>query len=580
MVNLTIDHMPISVPEGTSILEAANQLGIHIPTLCYLKDINEIASCRVCLVEVEGKDKLLAACNNVVLEGMVVYTNSPKVIRTRKRAVRMLLSQHRTECAYCIRNENCSLQTLARNLNILDVPYDKHIEEYDWDQEFPLIRDNSKCIKCMRCVQVCEKVQDVNIWDTNGTSDRMSVVVRGDRKIKDTECTLCGQCITHCPVGALHERDDTDKIWDAIADPKKVTVVQVAPAVRAAWGEELGLSREEATMGKIADALRRIGFDYVFDTVFSADLTIMEEGTEFVSRFSRGDTADMPMFTSCCPGWVRFMKSQYPELTDRLSTAKSPMQMFGATMKSFFAEQIGVDPEDMVTVSIMPCTAKKGEIHMDMYYGEYAGHEVDISLTTREMNRLIRTAHISPETLKDVECDDLMRDGTGAGVIFGTTGGVMEAALRTAYYQIVGKNPDISIFKENRPVVYQQGWTEAVYHIKNFEIKTAVTSGLGNTRKLIEALKRGEVHYDFVEIMACPGGCSGGGGQPIHDGEELAVERGSRLRQLDENCTVRYSHENADIQKLYQNYFVEPNGHIAHALLHTDHHSWEMPPKL
>ncbi len=580
MVNLTIDHIPVLVPDGTSILEAAKKVGIHIPTLCYLKDINEIASCRVCLVEVEGKDKLLAACNNVVLEGMVVHTNSPKVIRTRKRAVKMLLSQHRTECAYCIRSENCSLQDLAHNLNILDVPYEKHIENSSWNQQYPLIRDNGKCIKCMRCVQICEKTQGINIWDTNGTSDRLNVVVRGDRKIEDTECTLCGQCITHCPVGALHERDDTDKIWDIIADPNKVTVVQVAPAVRAAWGEELGFSRKQATMGKITDALRRIGFDYVFDTVFSADLTIMEEGTEFVDRFSRGDTAKMPMFTSCCPGWVRFMKSQYPELVSRLSTAKSPQQMFGATMKTFFAQQIGVDPENMVTVSIMPCTAKKGEVNMNLFYGEYAGHDVDISLTTRELNRLIRTAHISPTTLKDVECDELMRDGSGAGVIFGTTGGVMEAALRSAYYMLVGKNPDISIFKENRPVVYQQGWTEAVYHIKNMEIKTAVTSGLGNTRKLIEALKRGDVHYDFVEIMACPGGCSGGGGQPIHDGQELAVVRGRRLRDLDEASAVRYSHENKDIQKLYQNFFGEPNGSVAHAILHTDHESWEMPRKM
>ncbi len=580
MVNLTIDKIPVSVPEGTSILEAAKQAGISIPTLCYLKDLNDIGSCRVCVVEVEGKEKLVASCNNPVEEGMAVSTNSPRVIKNRKKTVQMLLSQHETNCAYCIRSGNCSLQSVARDLNVLDVPYEKHIQYTDWNRDFPLIRDSSKCIKCLRCLQVCEKVQSVNIWDVKGVSDKTSVVVRGGRKIEDTECTLCGQCITHCPVGALHERDDTDRVWDAIADKDKVTVVQVAPAVRAAWGEELGLSREEATMGKITDALRRIGFDYVFDTVFSADLTIMEEGAEFVSRFSQGDTAQMPMFTSCCPGWVRFIKSQYPELVDRLSTAKSPQQMFGATRKSFVAQQIGVAPEKMVTVSIMPCTAKKGEVHMELYDGEYAGHDVDISLTTREMNRMIRTAHIDPQTLQEVECDDLMRDGTGAGVIFGTTGGVMEAALRSAYYLIVGENPDIAIFKDTRPAVYQNGWTEAVYHIKDLEIRTAVTSGLGNTRKLIEALKRGEVHYDFVEIMACPGGCSGGGGLPIHDGEELAVERGGRLRDLDEASAVRYSHENADIQKLYQNFFGEPNGHKAHALLHTDHHCWDMPAKL
>ncbi|MCD8067826.1 MAG: [FeFe] hydrogenase, group A [Lachnospiraceae bacterium] len=579
MVNLTIDKVQVSVPEGTSILDAARQAGIRIPTLCYLKDLNELGSCRVCVVEIEGKEKLVASCNNVVEEGMVISTNSPKVIRNRKKNVQMLLSQHETNCAFCIRNENCSLQSVAKELNVLDVPFEKHIEKSDWNRKFPLIRDNSKCIKCMRCVEICDKVQGIHIWDTNGTSDRLSVTVRGNRKIEDTECTLCGQCITHCPVGALRERDDTDRVWDAIGDKRKITVVQVAPAVRAAWGEELGLSREEATMGRIADALRRIGFDYVFDTVFTADLTIMEEGTEFIDRFSKGDTAKMPMFTSCCPGWVRYIKSQYPELTDRLSSAKSPQQMFGAVMKTFFAQQIGVSPEDMVTVSIMPCTAKKGEVNMELFYEEYQGHDVDISLTTRELNRMIRTAHIDPKSLKDVECDQLMQDGTGAGVIFGTTGGVMEAALRSAYYLLVGENPDIDIFKEARPAVYQQGWTEAVYHIKGLEIKTAVTSGLGNTGKLIEALKRGDVHYDFVEIMACPGGCAGGGGQPIHDGEELAVERGGTLRSLDKEAPTRFSHENQDVQKLYENFFGEPNGHKSHQLLHTDHHAWEMPRK-
>ncbi len=580
MVNLTIDEKKVSVPEGTSILEAAKQAGIKIPTLCYLKDLNEIGACRVCVVEVEGKDKLLAACNNPVEEGMVVRTNTPRVIKNRKKTVQMILSQHETDCAYCARCGNCSLQSLAQELNILDVPYEKSIEKRAWNQDFPLIKDYDKCIKCMRCVQVCDKMQSVKIWDVKGVSDKTSVVVRGGRNIEDTECTLCGQCITHCPVGALRERDDTDKVWNAIADKNKVTVVQVAPAVRAAWGEELGLSREDATMGKITAALRKIGFDYVFDTVFSADLTIMEEGAEFVKRYSEGDTAKMPMFTSCCPGWVRFIKSQYPELVGRLSTAKSPQQMFGATMKSYFAKKIGVKPEDMVTVSIMPCTAKKGEVNMQLFDGEYAGHDVDIALTTREMNRMIRTAHIDPNELQDEECDELMRDGTGAGVIFGTTGGVMEAALRSAYYLIVGENPDISIFKENRPAVYQDGWTEAVYHIKDMEIKTAVTSGLGNTRKLIEALKRGDVHYDFVEIMACPGGCSGGGGLPIHDGCELAAERGNVLRGIDESLPVRYSHENQDIQKMYASFFGEPNGHKAHSLLHTDHFCWEMPQKL
>jgi len=576
MVNLTIDQKPVCVPEGTTIIEAAKQVGIPIPSLCYLKGINEIGACRVCIVEVEGKDKLIISCNNKVEEGMVIYTNSPKVRMNRKKTIELILSQHDCHCATCVRSGNCALQEIANDLNLLEIPFKMEPEKLPWNKEFPLIRNASKCIKCMRCIQICDKIQSLHVWDLTGTGSRTTVNVSLNRKIEDADCSLCGQCITHCPTGALRERDDTEKAWSAIEDKEKITVVQIAPAVRTAWGEVLGMSREEATVGKMVDALKRMGFDYVFDTVFSADLTIMEEGAEFVERFRKGETKNHPMFTSCCPGWIRFIKSQYPHLVPQLSTAKSPQQMFGAVMKSYFAESIGVKPENIVTVSIMPCVAKKGESKMELYYEEYAGHDVDLVLTTRELDRMIRSAHIKVDTLIDQECDQFMHDGTGAGVIFGVTGGVMEAALRSAHYLITGKNPSPEAFLSVRGKS-GSGWTEATVPIADAQIKVAVVSGLSNTRQLLEALEAGEVHYDFVEVMACPGGCVGGGGQPIHDGEELAVERGKKLYSLDQNYEVRFSHENQDIIRLYKEYMERPNSHKAHLLLHTDHQAWEMP---
>ena len=573
MVNLTIDGKQISVKENTTIMDAADQNGISIPSLCYLKGINEIAACRVCVVELEGKEKLLTACNNVVEEGMVIDTNSPKVRRHRRNTVELLLSQHDCMCVTCPRSGNCSLQKVANDLDILEIPFRQKLEHQKWNKEFPLIRNSAKCIKCMRCIQVCDKVQGLNVWDLEGTGSRTTVNVSGHKTIEEAPCSLCGQCITHCPTGALSERSDTGKVWKAIADPDKIVVVQVAPAVRAAWGEQLGLAPEEATIGKIMDALKRIGADYVFDTVFSADLTIMEEGNEFVQRFTSGELKERPMFTSCCPGWVRFIKSQYPHLVKYLSTAKSPQQMFGAAMKTYFAQKIGVSPEKIFTVSVMPCTAKKAERDMEMFYEEYAGHDIDVVVTTRELVKMIRSAHIRPETLKDIESDRPMQEGTGAGVIFGATGGVMEAALRSAYYIIKGENPPADAFKAVRSQGFNanHGVQEAEFMVDDIKVRTAVVSGLGNTRALLKKIESGEAQYDFVEVMACPGGCVGGGGQPIHDGEELAFERGKNLYYLDENMSIRYSHENADVQKMYEEYFEKPVSHKAHMLLHTDH---------
>ncbi|HIS27619.1 MAG TPA: iron hydrogenase small subunit [Candidatus Pullilachnospira intestinigallinarum] len=574
MVNLTINGIPVSVEEGTTILEAARSAQVHIPTLCYLKDINEIGACRVCVVEVEGSAKLVTACNNKVWEGMVIHTNSPKVRESRRNNVELILSQHDCQCPTCVRSGNCSLQSLANSLGILHLPFKQQLPKSDWPMDFPLIRDAKKCIKCMRCVQVCDKITGLNIWDVAGTGSRTTVDVSGNRKIKESDCALCGQCITHCPVGALRERDDVQRALDVLADPEKITVVQVAPAVRTSWGEPFGLSREFATVKRLVAALREIGFNYIFDTNFSADLTIMEEGTEFLDRLKKGELDQYPMFTSCCPGWVRFMKSQYPDMVDQLSSAKSPQQMFGAVAKTYYAKLLDVDPSRIVSVSVMPCIAKKHECDIPSINDADAGQDVDLVLTTREISRLIREEFIDPSTLPEEEFDAPLGVGSGAGVIFGATGGVMEAALRTAYYLATGQNPDPDSFRKVRGM---DGWKEAEFHLAGQDLKVAVASGLKNTRRLMEAIRKGTVKYDFVEIMACPGGCAGGGGQPIRDGEELAGERCQVLYGLDRVNNLRFSHENPSVQKCYQDYLGKPMSHLAHKLLHTDHHAWKMP---
>ncbi len=574
MVKVTINGKTIQVKEGTRILDAAAQAGSPVFTLCYLKDLNEIGACRVCVVEVEGYAKLVTACNNTVVDGMVIHTNSPKVRESRRNNVELILSQHDCQCATCVRSGNCQLQKIANDLGILDIAFEKKLPKRNWPMDFPLIRDAKKCIKCMRCIQVCDKVQGLGIWDVAGTGSRTTVDVAGNKKITEADCALCGQCITHCPVGALRERDDVSRAFDALADPEKITVVQVAPAVRTAWGETLGLSREFATVKRLVAALRRMGFDYIFDTTFSADLTIMEEASEFLEKVKHPENAKFPMFTSCCPGWVRFLKSQYPQMTDQLSTAKSPQQMFGAIAKSYYAKLLKVNPSKICSISIMPCVAKKQECDIPVMNDAGAGQDVDLVLTTREVDRMIRAEHMDLQALEEEEFDMPLGMGTGAGVIFGATGGVMEAALRSAYYFVTGENPDPDAFRKVRGM---DGWKEAEFNLAGQTLKVAVASGLGNTRKLMEAIQKGEVSYHFVEIMACPGGCAGGGGQPIAEGQELAGERGEVLYGLDRQNNLRFSHENPSVKKCYEDYLGEPLSHLAHQLLHTDHSAWKMP---
>ncbi|MCL2741642.1 MAG: [FeFe] hydrogenase, group A [Oscillospiraceae bacterium] len=569
MVKLTIDGRNVEIAGGSTILAAAEKLGIQIPTLCYMKGINEIAACRVCVVEVAGLSRLTPACATAVSDGMSVRTNSPRVRASRKTNVQLMLSQHDCMCPACIRSGNCGLQELAGDLGLYRLDYGRDVPENDWDRGFPLQKRESKCIKCMRCVQVCAKTQSLGIWDAVGSGGRASVNVSGNRAMAESNCSLCGQCITHCPVGSLGERDDTEKVFKALADPKVVTVAQIAPAVRAAWAEYFGLGRESATPGLMVAALKKIGFDYVFDTSLSADMTVMEEASEFIKGFMGGDPGPYPLFTSCCPGWVRFIKTEFPRMVPYLSTAKSPQQMFGAIIKTYFAERNGIDPNSIFQIAIMPCIAKKHECDLPTMDSSGAGRDVDVVLTTREFVRMLREEHIDVTLFKELGFDDPLGESTGAGVIFGATGGVMEAALRTAYCLATGDKPPVDTFRTIRGM---NGWKEATFDVSGRELKVAVASGLGNARKLMDAIVSGEVRYHFVEVMACPGGCGGGGGQPINrNAGNEAQERENTLYNLDELSKYRFSHENPAIIRIYDEFLGEPLSPVAKRYLHTVH---------
>ena len=559
-VTLTIDHKSITVPETTTILEAARMLNINIPTLCYLKDVNEIAACRLCCVEVKGMERLVPACDNVVADGMEVFTNSPMAREARRANLRLILSEHDTSCTSCSRSGNCTLQLLANDFNMRGEHYPTKLRREAVDYSAPLIRENDKCVKCMRCIQICENVQTVKIWDLLGTGSRATVDASRNRRIQDTECTYCGQCITHCPTAALRERDDTGIVFDAIDDPNTVTVVQVAPAVRAAWAEQFNLSPEFATPKRMAAALRELGFNYVFDTDFAADLTIMEEGSEFLERFTHKKDYRWPMFTSCCPGWVRFLKSQYPERTEELSTAKSPQQMFGAIAKTYFAERIGIDPKRLFVVSIMPCVAKKSECALPTMRGEDGIPDVDVSITTRELDIMLRANHISPVHLPEEEFDSPLGSGTGAAVVFGATGGVAEAVVRRVM-ESESRNTLQEIAYSG--VRGMEGVRAVELPVGEKTIRVGVVHGLKNARTLIAKMEAGEEHFDLVEVMTCTTGCVGGAGQPIGRREQKYA-RAEGLYEADRKTLIKSSQANPILNALYQKITTEEAHHLLH----------------
>ena len=571
MCKVTIDGIAVQAPEGSTILDAAKLAGVDIPTLCFMKEINEIGSCRVCVVEVEGEDALAAACNTPVFDGMAVRTNTPRVIAARRANVETILATHRSECTTCKRSGTCALQAVANGCNAADLERDPDYEFEAWDETFPLQRDATKCIRCLRCVAECAKVQQCAVWEVSGPAAHRGVRVAGGADIASANCALCGQCVTHCPTGALAARDDTSKVLAALADPQVITVVQVAPAIRSAWGEGVGVPREEATQGRMASALRALGFDYVYDTDFAADLTIMEEANEFIEWVKA--EKPRPMFTSCCPGWVRFAKQHYPQFVGQLSTSKSPHEMLGATAKALMSQSADEQDKRVFIVSVMPCIAKKYEAGVPQLSTE-AGQDVDAVLTTREFDRMLRMFNVDCADLPEGGFDDPLGLSTGAGTIFGRTGGVMEAALRSAAFFLTGEKPDFSTC-DTTAATPERPWVDKTLDIVGMQLRIAIASGLSNAAELLDALEAGTVSYDFVEIMACPGGCVGGG-QPIAFNQELARERASVLNALDGADTLRFSHENPDIKALYDRLLGEPLSEKAEELLHTNQAEWDI----
>ena len=571
MINIKINGMPYSVPNGITILEAARYAGIEIPTLCYLKKMNEIGACRICMVEVKGARSLVSACVFPVNEGMEISTNSQKVRDSRKMTLELILSTHNRKCLSCVRSGNCELQKLCKEYGVDDEGrFDGVLPEFNFDDSMAhMVRDNSKCILCRRCVAACDN-QAISVIGANARGFDTCISSPFEKKIQEYSCISCGQCIVNCPTGALYEKDSTADVLAAINDPDKYVVVQTAPAVRAALGEEFGYEIGTNVEGKMVTALRRLGFDKVFDTNFAADLTIMEESQELIERITNG--GKLPMITSCSPGWIRYCEFYYPEQLDHLSTCKSPQQMFGATIKTWYAQKMGIDPEKIVSVSVMPCTAKKFEIGRDDQNAAGVA-DVDYSITTRELARMIKGAGINFNILPEEAFDSPLGEGSGAAVIFGATGGVMEAALRTAVEKITGKTLENVDFTEVRGM---EGVKEATYAVGDLQVKVAVASGTANAKTLMEKVKDGTSEYHFIEIMGCPGGCINGGGQPIIDAttrnfEDFKAKRASALYTSDKNNANRKSHENEAIKRVYSEFFGEPGSHKAHEILHTSY---------
>ncbi|MBQ7034396.1 MAG: iron hydrogenase small subunit [Clostridia bacterium] len=574
MINLTIDGTPVSVPAGTTVLEAARKLNIDIPTLCFLKEINAIGACRICVVEnrVNGMGRLVASCVFPVAEGMEIYTHSPMVQNARKKTLELILSDHDKKCLSCVRSGDCELQRLCNEYGVdKEDAFEGDMNVFDVDDSaVHMIRNNNKCILCRRCVAVCDKLQGVTVIGANERGFATHIGSAFDDGLGMTSCVSCGQCIVACPTGALTEKDDTDKVWAALADPTKHVVVQVAPSIRVTLGESFDMPIGTNVEGKMVTALKKLGFDKVFDTNVTADLTIMEEANELIERVQKGGV--LPMITSCSPGWIKYCEHYFPDMIPHLSSCKSPQQMFGAVLKTYYAEKNNIDPKDIVSVSVMPCTAKKFEVGREDQSA--AGiPDVDISITTRELARMIKRAGIVFPKLEDGEFDHPLGIGSGAGLIFGATGGVMEAALRTAVETLTGEELGKLDFEDVRGTA---GIKEAAYKVGDLDVKVAVCSGLANAKELLKKVQSGEADYTFIEIMGCPGGCVNGGGQPyqpasVRNYEDLRAMRAKALYDTDAAMTLRKSHENPVIKELYDSYFDHPGSHKAHEVLHTSY---------
>ncbi|MFZ5354013.1 MAG: NADH-dependent [FeFe] hydrogenase, group A6 [Bacillota bacterium] len=563
-VKLIIDGIEVTVDSSSTIIEAARKVNIDIPTLCYHPDQSIKGSCRVCIVEVEGQNTFTAACCTPVRDGMVVKSNTAKIREARKTILQLILANHNCDCPTCVRNNNCELQSLCKRFNVENVPMDKFVDYLPIDESNPsIIRDPSKCIKCGRCVEVCHEVQGVGaIYHVNRSCD-MKICPAFEKCLSEVPCVYCGQCINVCPVGAIYEKNDTDKVWEALEDDSKHVVVQIAPAVRVSLGEEFGMEPGSIVTGKIVSFLKRIGFDKVFDTNFTADLTIIEEGNELLHRIK--NNGRLPMLTSCSPGWIRFIEMFYPDLLSHLSTCKSPQQMFGSLAKSYYAQKYNYDPKNIVVVSIMPCTAKKSEAGRSEMQSEGC-QDVDIVITTRELASMIRQSGIRIEELTNEDFDLPFGISTGAAVIFGASGGVMEAALRTVYEVVTGGSLERIDFDTLRGI---EGFKEAVVKIGDTDVKVAVVNGLSNARIILDAIREGKADYHFVEVMCCPGGCIGGGGQPIPGTNSMKNKRVEAIYKADEQCNIRKSHENPAVKILYDEFLGKPLSKVSHKYLHT-----------